>query len=313
MSGRSIGLAVVSFSGIRVTNQLTYIPAHINGAGKRINAKVTIPVAKNSHKGTRPDGSAGRTDYFSLTAWGKLADIMCRSCPPGKALDVVCEPRSYMGKLFNTDGTLRLDAAGQAIEIPKMSFNIIMYPVFGEESRKQVDKEIGLGLRPQNWNVQNHPDWGLWTEELKRRQAQVWDGQSREFLYARVVVPQGVQLDFSQGQTQYQQPAGAPNQTMAPSVESMVQQAVNQPQQVRVVNMTPPAAGSQFTSFVAGGGNQQAPQQQVGRWQPFIQGQPQQFVQGATAPVAPTVQGQTQQFQQAPVAPTAPIVPSQVI
>ena len=55
MSGRSIGLAVAMFAGVRVTGPLTYIPAHINAQGKRINAKCTIPVAKNSHKGTRPD------------------------------------------------------------------------------------------------------------------------------------------------------------------------------------------------------------------------------------------------------------------
>lgn len=246
MSGRSIGLAVAMFAGVRVTSQLTYIPAHINAAGKRINAKCTIPVAKNSHKGTRQDGTSGRTDYFSVTCWGKLADIMARSCPPGKALDLVCEPRSYMGKLFNSDGSLRLDSAGQPIEVPKMSFNVVMSPVFGEESAKQIATEIAEAKRPQNWNVEGHPDYQLWTQILQQRQAYNWDGQSREFLWARVVIPQGVQLDFTQGANANSVPPAAG--TTVPSVapmQTMVAHAVNTaPAAVPVNNVTPaPATG----------------------------------------------------------------------
>jgi hypothetical protein len=274
MSGRSIGLAVAMFAGVRVTGQLTYIPAHINAQGKRINAKCTIPVAKNSHKGTRQDGTSGRTDYFSVTCWGKLADIMARSCPPGKALDLVCEPRSYMGKLFNQDGSLRLDAAGQPIEIPKMSFNVVMSPVFGEESAKQIEREIGEGLRPRNWNVQGHPDFQLWTNMLQQRQAYSWDGQSKNFLWARVVVPQGVQLDFTQN-TNAQHPANAAPAagTTVPSVapmQTMVQHAVN----------TAPAAVPV---------NNVAPANNGGGFQPVSQ-PAQQYTAAPTAPVAPATQ-----------------------
>lgn len=226
MSGRSIGLAATTFAGVRVSSTPTYIPAHINAGGKRISAKITIPVAKNSHKGTnQKDGSAGRTDFFTLTAWGKLADIMARSCPPGKALDCVCEPRSYMGKLFNSDGSLKLDSAGQPIMVPKTSFNIVLSPVFGEESQGQIDKEINAGLRPGNWNIKGHPDYELWTSILKQRQTYNWDGQSPTFLFARVVVPQNVQLDFSQNT---QQPAAVQPLAAAPTatVPSMVNHAV---------------------------------------------------------------------------------------
>ena len=238
--GRSIGLAVCTFAGIRVSSQLTYIPAHINAGGKRISAKVTIPVAKNSHKGTnQKDGSKGRTDFFTLTAWGKLADIMARSCPVGKALDVVCEPRSYMGQLYNSDRTPRLDAAGVAIEVPKTSYNIVMSPVFGEESNTQIGKEIQHGLRPQNWNVDGHPDYALWTSILQQRQAYNWDGQSPTFLFARVFVPAGVQLDFSKNIPA----AAAPVAPMQTTIPSMVQHAVNTAAPVAPVNnVATPAA-----------------------------------------------------------------------
>jgi len=238
MSGRSIGLISCHMSGVRVTNKPTYIPAHINAQGKRINAKCTIPVAKNSHKGTRPDGTPGRTDYFTLTAWGKLADIMARSCPKGKALDVLTEPRFYRGRLFDTNGNVRLDAAGQPIEIPKISFNMISYPVFGEDSEETIATQIRDAKRPQNWNVKDHPDFELWKTVCKANQAKVWDGQSAEFGEARVVVPQGVQLDFTQGQGNVAPAAGS----VVPSVAGMVQQAVNQqPVQQQVVNPAPAA------------------------------------------------------------------------
>ena len=205
--GRSIGQAFTFFAGVRVSNRLTYIPAYIKADGKRVPAKCIIPVARNSHKGHNPDGTEGRTDFFELTAWGKLADIMARSCPPGKALDVLCEPRTYKGKLFTGDGSgqQRQDAAGVPIEITKMSFNIIVAPTFGEESEKQIAQEIIEGWRPANWNVKGHPDYQLWLENLAKLQAAVWDGRSPDFGWARVVVPQGVQLDFSQAPDRSQQ------------------------------------------------------------------------------------------------------------
>ena len=225
MSGRSIGLASVHFSGVRVTGQLTYIPSYTKADGKVVSAKCIIPVAKNSHKGTtvKADGTVekGRTDYFKLTAWGKLADIMARSCPIGKALDALCEPRSYMGKLQNQDGSVRTDAAGQAIQIPKISFNMIVAPVFGEESQAQIDKEIGNGKRPQNWNVKGHPDYEWWTNTLKARQAYSWDGQSDTFLYARVKLPTNGTVNIGQPQVA---PVAQPQATMPSMVAHATQQ-----------------------------------------------------------------------------------------
>lgn len=222
MSGRSIGLASVHFSGVRVTGPLTYIPSYTKADGKVVPAKCIIPVCKNSHKGTtvKPDGTVekGRRDYFKLTAWAKLADIMARSCPIGKALDALCEPRSYMGKLHNADGSFRTDAAGTPIDVQKISFNMIVAPVFGEESQNQIDKEIKDGKRPANWDVKGHPDYEMWTNILKARQAYSWDGVSDTFLYARVKRPTNGTVLVGQPQQQVAQPQAA--------MPSMVQHAV---------------------------------------------------------------------------------------
>ena len=176
--------------------------------GKKINSRVVIPVYCNSHRGTdQKTGEQGRTDEFKLVAWGKLADTCCKSLPKGKAIDVFAEPHSYIGRKFHADGSLFLDAAGQAIEERKVAFTI-MNIVFGEESSKTIAEEIQGGRRPINWNMPNHPDFALWTQMLQQRQQVMWDGRSAVFGYARVTIPQGpgIQLDFSANT-----PAPAPN------------------------------------------------------------------------------------------------------
>ena len=268
--GRAIGICGAWMAGARVAGQLTYIPKHtING--KEVNARCTIPVYINSHRGTNQrTGEKGRTDEFRLVAWGKLADVCCKSLPKGNALDIDSRPHSYKGKLFNMDGSPRLDVAGVTIEITKTAFTIKEL-VFGEESSKLIAEEVSTGRRPLNWDKPNHPDFNIWIGVLQARQKAVWDGRSATFGYARVVIPtgQGVQLDFStpaapvdptqnqfypgpaapvqfyQGQPaqspQFHQPVqGTPmfQQTAQPSFEEQIMAEVNK----RLAYMAPAAA-----------------------------------------------------------------------
>jgi hypothetical protein len=192
-------MAMASFVGVRVAGQLTWVPAHTSN-GKKVNSRVKIPVYLNSNKGTNAKtGEKGRTDAFTLVAWGKLADVCCRSLAKGKAVDVYAEPQSYEGKLFNMDGSLRLDAAGQPITTSKVSFTVFKL-IFAEESEKQIQQEIQTGRRPAMWDKPNHSDYQLWIDILHRKQATVWDGRSPVFENARVIIPQGpgIQLDFTQ-------------------------------------------------------------------------------------------------------------------
>jgi len=186
---RSIGLAGSFFAGVRVAGKLTYIPEHMKN-GKKINSRCVIPVYKNSHRGTNAKtGEQGRSDSFKFVAWGKLADTCAKSLPVGKAIDALCDPQSYLGNLFAADGSIRVDNAGAAIQVNKVSFTI-MNIVFGEESAKAVAEEVSTGRRPVNWANPAHPDYQMWINILKQRQAVVWQGEA-EFGYARVVVPQG--------------------------------------------------------------------------------------------------------------------------
>lgn len=185
---RAIGISNATFIGARVAGQLTYVAAHKKN-GKDINQRCIIPVYVNSNKGTGRDGTPGRSDQFRFVAWGKLADICARNLPKGKALDVICSPHSYEGRVYDGNGSPVLKSDGQPLTIEKVGFTVEKL-VFGEESAKEVDLEVQSGKRPINWNVLNHPDAATYAATLKaRQQVQYTGGDS--FGYARVIVPAG--------------------------------------------------------------------------------------------------------------------------
>jgi len=222
---RAISLVMAFFAGVRVAGQCTYIPAHTNTAGKKINARITIPVYANSHRGTnQKTGAKGRSDSFRLVAWGKLADTCARSLDKGKAMDVTCIPNSYLGKVYDENRQIRVDTTGQPIMVTKVGFTIKDI-VFGEESAKRIAEQIaeyissgGQKGRPQGWNIPNSPHYAAWLTTLQQRQLTTWNGQSNTFGFARVIVSAGVQLDFT---------AAPPAQTVAPGTPAVVAAVAN--------------------------------------------------------------------------------------
>lgn len=232
---RAIGLSAAQFIGARVAGQITFIPAHSKN-NKPINQRCIIPVYVNSNRGTNRDGTPGRSDRFRFVAWGKLADICAKSLPKGKALDCVCSPHSYEGRIYDAQGNMRVDNTGQPITVERVGFTIEKI-VFGEESQKEIDLEIQNGRRPANWNVPNHPDYQTWASVLQTRQATQYTGGDI-FGFARVVVPSGPGITlttgtapntgFNTGQSQNPQPAGhntgfnnSPGQNQNPQPASM--------------------------------------------------------------------------------------------
>lgn len=198
MSGRAIGMNSCMFAGLRVAGTLTYILPHTKN-GEKQNGRTIIPVYQNSHRGTNyKTGEKGRRDAFKFVAWGKLANVCCKSLPTGKALDIISHAQSYEGRLFNIDGSARVDHTGQPMTTNKVSFEIERL-IFGEESSKQIYEEIQTGRRPAQWDNPKHTDFDLWTDMLLKKQALTWDGRSQMFGYARVVIPQGpgIQVDFT--------------------------------------------------------------------------------------------------------------------
>jgi hypothetical protein len=245
---RAIGLGTGSFMGARVagiagTPSLTYVQAHVK-SGKNINARCIIPVYINSNKGTNRDGTPGRSDRFRLVAWGKLADICARSLSKGKALDCVCSPHSYEGRIYDAQGNMRVDNVGQPITVERVGFTIEKI-VFGEDSQKEIDLEIQEGRRPVSWNVPNHPDSALWSKMLQDRQNLQFTGGT-VFGFARVIVPSGPGITLITNQ-----PIGTPQaayQAQAP-VQTPVGADPNQlVQLIQQVLNSQSATGAQFTA-----------------------------------------------------------------
>ena len=234
--GRSISLKSTMMSGVRVLGQVTYIPAHIKN-GIQQSARATFSVRAFSNKGTDRKGQPGRYDDFKLTVWNKYADQACRFCSPGKALDFIAEPNSYLGTVYNPDGSVRADAAGQAIQVNKVGFTIQKIG-YGEEAHKFITGEIQAGKRPMDWNIEGSNGKLQWANILAQRAGIVWDGQSQLFGYARVVVPQGQNItaigvapapryaNQGGGQNFAQQPANN-GFTPAPAANGFVQQPAN--------------------------------------------------------------------------------------
>jgi len=190
--GTSKGLANVNLFNARVLGTVKYYPAHLDN-GKFVDSKCDVDVRVNSNYGTDAKGEPGRKDDFTISGWGSLADVLARGCCQGKLISAQCTPQSYSGRLFNQDGSLRLDPAGQVITVTKYSFVIGSAAdlAFGEDSDRFIEYEIEHNLRPVNWNVKSHPDYRAWREYLKTRSGIFWNGQSDTFEYATVRRPQG--------------------------------------------------------------------------------------------------------------------------
>ena len=224
--------------GARVAGQVTYILPHIKN-GKNINQRCIIPVYVNSNKGTNRDGSPGRSDQFRFVAWGKLADICARSLPKGKALDCVCSPHSYEGRIYDAQGNMRVDNTGQPITVERVGFTVEKI-VFGEESQKEIDQEIATGRRPVNWNNPQHPDYQTWLSILQTRQSAEYAG-GNTFGHARVIVPSGPGITLTTGQPVNNY---APQTTVQPAVGTDPAQLLQLITQV-LSQQTPPVTTGQ--------------------------------------------------------------------
>lgn len=254
---RAIGAGAAQFMGARVAGQPTYILPHVKN-GKNINQRCIIPVYINSNKGTNRDGSPGRSDQFRLVAWGKLADITAKSLSKGKAIDCVCSPHSYEGRIYDAQGNMRVDNTGQPITVERVGFTIERI-VFGEESQKEVDQEVATGRRPINWNNPQHPDYQTWLSILQTRQNTQYTGGDT-FGFARVITPSGPGITLTTGQTPNsgftpgatptnatQGQSGAAGAAIDPNVlAQMVAQVLKGNAQVPQAPNTPPAQNDAF-------------------------------------------------------------------
>lgn len=206
MNGRSIGMGFGFLAGARVGGELTFVPAHINAAGKKISHRCDVPVYVNSNRGNNGEG---KHSLMKVTIWGELARKAALTLSQGKAIDTLVELSSYQGKVYK-DRQLQMGADGQPLTTNKTSMTV-MRIVFGEETRKFAEAEVAANLRPANWDNPAHPDWQLWKDELNRRINLQYVGGDK-FGYARVIQPQGQILPPEQAASAY-----TPQNTTSPA------------------------------------------------------------------------------------------------
>ena len=188
----SKSLVMTSMSGVRVAADPIYYPANIGKKGP-VSQKITFTVYANSKQ---RNGTEVK-DRYDIVAWGKLADTLCHALHAGKELNLECIPGTYKKRLFNQDGTQRLDAAGQPVEVLHTNYTISRMS-FGSDGAKFIEQEIQAGVRPPFWNVPWSEDYKLYQDILKNKVRNGWDGRSNKLGNADVRIPQGMNVDFSQ-------------------------------------------------------------------------------------------------------------------
>jgi hypothetical protein len=162
-----------------------YIPAKTDAGGKTISQHLRIPVYMN-----RRDGRDA--ERYDVTAWGKLADICANLLAPGTEFDCTCRINSYQGRVFdNNQQVMRSD--GTPLLVNKVSFSIFTDFQIGADSRKQIEKELALGIRPANWD-DDGPGAEAFRQSRKQRAAMQYVPGQPTFGHARVLLPEGAQV-----------------------------------------------------------------------------------------------------------------------
>jgi hypothetical protein len=107
-------------------------------------------------------------------------------CSPGKELHFNFDLGSYMGKVYYDGQAVRL-SNGEFLRTQKHSMTITKIR-FGQESQKQIAKEIAKGARNEAWD---RPEGAaVWADLKAKRKAALavpYDGTSPRFGFARVI------------------------------------------------------------------------------------------------------------------------------
>ena len=187
-----MGKLTANLINVRVAGSPIYTPAHISAAGKTIRQRATFSVYANGRDEANPE-------KFKVTAWGKMADSVAKSCGKGKKLTLVCSINTYKGRIpmpnanpmapaqFITDGN------GQPLLIEKTGFTVEEID-YGADAAALIISEIQAGLRPQCFAVPGHPDEAQWKAICKQRNDLEFVIGSQFFGYAQVQNPVGGQV-----------------------------------------------------------------------------------------------------------------------
>ena len=211
---KRISTADAVLIGVRVAAAPVYTPAYMPvGGTKPIRQMATVSVIQNVGE---------QKNTYKLTAWGGMADVIAKSCAPGKDITVKCTVDTFKGRIPVPSApgvpvSYIMDASGQFLTTTKTGFTIQNIH-FGIDSENQLIKEIQEGIRPQFWNVIGHADYARWKQMKDARNAMKFQAGATKFGYADVRQPNGQLVDPATAFNQYNvgtavvnQYAGNPN------------------------------------------------------------------------------------------------------
>jgi len=191
--GTRAGSGETNAQGVSLGLPVTYIPARIE-AGVAKPAKASFTVFHNTGW-TPANGEKAAGERYTMWGYGRKAEQFAKWLSPGRAVDLVTARHSFDGNHYIA-GQILLDNTGQPIII-RRSADIIQQFLLREEAAKWINNEVQMGRRPINWQNPAHPDFEVWRKVLMSRSAMVWDCQSQTYGFARVSMPQGIQINVA--------------------------------------------------------------------------------------------------------------------
>lgn len=206
IGGRRFGIASSFLTAARVAGQTTYLPAHtMQGKPTPISQRLLVTALHNTRR--QADGAPST---FNVAIWGPLADVGAKFLSPGRAFDGLFSLLTYKAPLFTQDGQIRLDNQGQQIVVNKTVQTVLQIEM-GEESHKFIQREIQDGIRPEDWRMTGSPGYLRWQEIMRARASEMFQPGSQFFGFARVVVPNGAQINMAAYQKMANVGGGAGN------------------------------------------------------------------------------------------------------
>jgi len=181
--------------GTNMDIRMRYTPAHINAAGKKVNARLSAPFILNLR------GKEGGVRY-NVIFWGKLGDMFAKNLNEGKEMHFPqLEHNPYQDVVYSrVDRTVVYDKDGQPCKSWTDSW-ICRDFRWGNESQKTLQREMmaegcsdGSGLRPVNWNMANHADNAAWKAILEIRGNTYFSPQHLQagvYGFADIIMPRG--------------------------------------------------------------------------------------------------------------------------
>ena len=195
------GVTLARVANAHDKNPMTYIPAHINSAGKKISQRIVFEVFINGQKNS--DGSEGRKDRFKCTLWGPRADTAAIVLHKGMACDLHLTAQSYRARIYTTDANgnrvPEKDAAGVVMTRWDVGFNVERI-AYAEEASAWIEEQVQQGKRPPYWYVKDHQHYAAYSkiiEDNKAAPKALFDINSPMFGFAKVSIPTGCTVDMS--------------------------------------------------------------------------------------------------------------------